>query len=218
AQEASLDPEVEPIEQARGPQRFLRDQRHAQGDDQQSRTGQHEHQGAGKHHQRSQAGCDEHPQATARPGAGAPVVSTLEALAGGDGAKAAPGAAEDFEATDGGDSGRGAEKDSHTPRMNVGLASPGRHRDHRRQRNGGPRSLLEAFGLILAMLVAGRALAWRGLVPADAAATLNLVVLYVCLPAAVLLHAPHLRFERVLVGVVAVPWLILLASCALTLL
>jgi len=146
------------------------------------------------------------------------VVSTLEALAGGDGAKAAPGAAEDFEATDGGDSGRGAEKDSHTPRMNVGLASPGRHRDHRRQRNGGPRSLLEAFGLILAMLVAGRTLAWRGLVPADAAATLNLVVLYVCLPAAVLLHAPHLRFERDLVGVVAVPWLILLASCALTLL
>lgn len=79
-------------------------------------------------------------------------------------------------------------------------------------------SALSAFGLVLAMLAAGRVLAWRRIVPADAPAALNLVVLHVCLPAAVLLHAPRLRFERELLGLVALPWLILGASAALTLL
>ena len=49
-------------------------------------------------------------------------------------------------------------------------------------------SILPAFAFILAMLAAGRLLAWRRIVPADAPAALNLVVLYVCLPAAVLLY------------------------------
>lgn len=74
-----------------------------------------------------------------------------------------------------------------------------------------------AFGFILAMLAVGRALAWRRLVPADAPASLNLVVLYVCLPAAVLLYAPKLRFERELVAAVALPWLLAAASTLLTL-
>lgn len=79
-------------------------------------------------------------------------------------------------------------------------------------------SITSAFAFILAMLAAGRLLAWRQLVPADAPAALNLVVLYVCLPAAVLLHAPRLSFDRELLGLVAVPWLVLVASVALTLL
>lgn len=74
-----------------------------------------------------------------------------------------------------------------------------------------------AFGLILVMLVVGRVLMWRRVVPDSAPAALNLVVLYVCLPAAVLLYAPKLTFERELIGLVAVPWSILVASLALTL-
>lgn len=79
-------------------------------------------------------------------------------------------------------------------------------------------SVASAFAFILAMLAAGRLLAWRRLVPVDAPAALNLVVLYVCLPAAVLLHAPRLRFDRELLGLAVVPWLVLVASVALTLL
>lgn len=79
-------------------------------------------------------------------------------------------------------------------------------------------SIASAFAFILAMLAAGRLLAWRRLVPGDAPAALNLVVLYVCLPAAVLLHAPRLSFDRELLGLVLVPWLVLVASVALTLL
>lgn len=79
-------------------------------------------------------------------------------------------------------------------------------------------SVLPAFAFILAMLAAGRLLAWRRIVPPDAPAALNLVVLYVCLPAAVLLYAPRLAFERELLGLIALPWLILGASAGLTLL
>lgn len=77
--------------------------------------------------------------------------------------------------------------------------------------------VLASFAFIFAMLVVGRLLAWRRVVPDDAPAALNLVVLYVCLPAAVLLHAPRLQFERALLSLVALPWLILVASAATTL-
>lgn len=77
-------------------------------------------------------------------------------------------------------------------------------------------SATSAFGLIIVMLVVGRVLMWRRVVPDSAPAALNLVVLYVCLPAAVLLYAPKLTFQRELLGLVAVPWSILAASLALT--
>jgi len=73
-----------------------------------------------------------------------------------------------------------------------------------------------AFAFVLLMLAAGRVLAWRRLVPEDAPATLNLVVLYVCLPAAVLLFAPRLEWRADLLGVIATPWLVLVASVLLT--
>ncbi len=78
-------------------------------------------------------------------------------------------------------------------------------------------SVISTFGLILALIVVGRILRWRDWVPAGTADSLNLVVLYVCLPAAILLYAPQLTFEPELVGLVAVPWVILLASVALVL-
>ncbi|HEY6943187.1 AEC family transporter [Dokdonella sp.] len=79
-------------------------------------------------------------------------------------------------------------------------------------------SALSAFALVLAMLAFGRVLAWRRVVPADAPAALNLVVLYVCLPAAVLLHAPRLMLDRELLDLIAIPWLIFGASAGLTML
>ena len=73
----------------------------------------------------------------------------------------------------------------------------------------------DAFALILAMLALGMALGRTTLLPANASETLNLVVLYVCLPAAVLRYAPRLQLEPALLGVVAVPWLLLGATVVL---
>lgn len=70
----------------------------------------------------------------------------------------------------------------------------------------------DAFALVLAMLVLGYAFQRSRALPDNAAQTLNLVVLYVCLPAAVLRYAPRLHLEPALLGVVAVPWLLLLAT------
>lgn len=74
---------------------------------------------------------------------------------------------------------------------------------------------MDALIFLLGLLALGKACArWR-LFPDNAADVLNLVVLYVCLPAAVLRFAPRLEFSPQVVGVVAVPWLLLLLSIAL---
>lgn len=73
----------------------------------------------------------------------------------------------------------------------------------------------DAFALILLMLALGYAFQRLRVLPQDAAQTLNLVVLYVCLPAAVLRHAPRLHLEPALFGVALVPWVLLLASVLL---
>ena len=73
----------------------------------------------------------------------------------------------------------------------------------------------DAFALVLAMLALGYLFQRLRVLPADSAQTLNLVVLYVCLPAAVLRNAPRLHFEPALLGVVAVPWLLLGATVLL---
>lgn len=73
----------------------------------------------------------------------------------------------------------------------------------------------DAFALILAMLALGYAFQRLRVLPDNAAQTLNLVVLYVCLPAAVLRYAPRLHLEPALFGVAVVPWALLLATVAL---
>jgi len=73
----------------------------------------------------------------------------------------------------------------------------------------------DAFALVLAMLVLGYLFQRLRVLPDGAAQTLNLVVLYVCLPAAVLRYAPRLQLEPALLGVVAVPWLLLAATVVL---
>lgn len=73
----------------------------------------------------------------------------------------------------------------------------------------------DAFALVLAMLVLGYLFQRLRVLPDGAAQTLNLIVLYVCLPAAVLRYAPRLQLEPALLGVVAVPWLLLAATVVL---
>ena len=73
----------------------------------------------------------------------------------------------------------------------------------------------DAFALILAMLALGYAFQRLRLLPDNAAQTLNLVVLYVCMPAAVLRYAPRLHLEPALFGIAAVPWLLLAATVLL---
>lgn len=73
----------------------------------------------------------------------------------------------------------------------------------------------DAFALVLAMLVLGYLFQRLRALPDNAAQVLNLVVLYVCLPAAVLRYAPRLRLEPALLGVAAVPWLLLGATVLL---
>ena len=73
----------------------------------------------------------------------------------------------------------------------------------------------DAFALVLAMLVLGYLFQRLKVLPADAAQALTLVVLYVCLPAAVLRYAPRLELSAALLGVAAVPWLLLVATVLL---
>ncbi|RYZ69451.1 MAG: AEC family transporter [Lysobacteraceae bacterium] len=73
----------------------------------------------------------------------------------------------------------------------------------------------DAFALILTMLALGMLFARLKVLPDNAAETLNLIVLYVCLPAAVLIYVPRLRVDAGLAGVIATPWLLGLATVAL---
>lgn len=73
----------------------------------------------------------------------------------------------------------------------------------------------DAFALILAMLALGVVFARLRLLPPTSAEVLNLVVLYVCLPAAVLIYVPRLRLDPSLAGVVATPWLLAAATLVL---
>ena len=73
----------------------------------------------------------------------------------------------------------------------------------------------DAFALILTMLALGYAFQRLRVLPDNASQTLNLVVLYVCLPAAVLRYAPRLHLEPALIGVAVVPWLLLTATVVL---
>ena len=72
-----------------------------------------------------------------------------------------------------------------------------------------------AFALILLMLTLGYALQRVRALPAQLAQWLNLFVLYVCLPAAVLRHVPRLEWDPGLLGIAVLPWLLLLATLPL---
>lgn len=70
-------------------------------------------------------------------------------------------------------------------------------------------SPLSVFALLFVLCALGRVLSLRRLVPEGAAATLNAVALYVCLPASIALHAPKLVLDRSVVALIALPWILL---------
>lgn len=78
--------------------------------------------------------------------------------------------------------------------------------------------LVTAFAFVLALMALGALLARSGVVGAGAPEALNQIVLYVCLPAAVLGNVPKLVLAPELVVLVAVPWLLLALGAALVLL
>jgi predicted permease len=67
---------------------------------------------------------------------------------------------------------------------------------------------MEQFAFIIALLMIGMALQ-KGSAPADFAKSLNFFVIYVSLPATVLLQVPKIHLDMSALGVVIVPWLLL---------
>ncbi len=66
----------------------------------------------------------------------------------------------------------------------------------------------DAFALILAMLALGMLFSRLRVLPENAADVLNRVVLYVCLPAAVLTYIPRLHPDATLFGLMLTPWIL----------
>lgn len=73
------------------------------------------------------------------------------------------------------------------------------------------------FVFLLLLVVVGRLLRRFEIVPASSPDTLNLLALYVSMPAAVLLNVPQLKLERALLGVIATPWILLAVTIAVVL-
>jgi malate permease and related proteins len=73
----------------------------------------------------------------------------------------------------------------------------------------------DAFLLIMLLIAVGKLCARLRALPDTAAETLNRFALMVCLPAAVLRFAPQLELDPQLLGLVAIPWLLLLISAVI---
>ncbi len=73
----------------------------------------------------------------------------------------------------------------------------------------------EAIFLVLSMLGIGLLCRQLRLFPDGTAEILNQVVISICLPAAILLHASKLQLDLGLLGLVAIPWALLLCSAGL---
>ena len=74
---------------------------------------------------------------------------------------------------------------------------------------------IDAFALILSMLALGMLFARFRVFPDNAADVLNKVVLYICLPAAVLTYVPRLQLDASLIGIMLTPWLLMLLTLGL---
>lgn len=73
----------------------------------------------------------------------------------------------------------------------------------------------DAFLLIALMMAVGIVCRRLAVLPDNAAEVLNRFALFVCLPAAILRHAPGLTFDVQLIGLIAVPWLLLAATAGM---
>jgi predicted permease len=77
---------------------------------------------------------------------------------------------------------------------------------------------MAAYVTILLLIALGRLLAAGRVLPDNAAATLNQVVITLCLPALIFIHVPTLEASWDLLPLVLVPWLLLAMTIALVLL
>ena len=76
---------------------------------------------------------------------------------------------------------------------------------------------MSAYLTILLLIAAGRVIAWFEVLPVNAAEVLNRIVLYLCLPALILIHLPTLEPSLALLPLVIIPWALLAATLALVL-
>ncbi len=76
---------------------------------------------------------------------------------------------------------------------------------------------MSAYLTILLLIAAGRVIAWFEVLPVNAAEVLNRIVLYLCLPALILIHLPTLEPSLALLPLVIIPWALLAATIALVL-
>lgn len=78
-------------------------------------------------------------------------------------------------------------------------------------------NVFASFAFVLLLMALGRSLAWRRLVPDSAPDALNIVVLYVCMPASILLQVPQLQLTADTFSVALLPWALLLLATLLVL-
>lgn len=78
-------------------------------------------------------------------------------------------------------------------------------------------SSFDAFALILALIALGLLLARARVLPDNAAESLNLFAIYLCLPAAVLRYVPGLTLDLSLIGLALTPWILMGATILLVL-
>lgn len=67
---------------------------------------------------------------------------------------------------------------------------------------------ITAFAFLVGLVVLGNVLGRTGALPEATSAVLNQVVLTICLPASILLHAPGLRFDAAVLAMAGLPWLL----------
>lgn len=75
---------------------------------------------------------------------------------------------------------------------------------------------MEAFGFIIALLAIGVLLRYVG-APEDFAKSLNFFIIYVSLPATVLIQVPKISFDFSAISLIAVPWILLPLSIIMVL-
>lgn len=78
-------------------------------------------------------------------------------------------------------------------------------------------NVFASFAFVLLLMALGRSLAWRRLVPDSAPDALNIVVLYVCMPASILLQVPQLQLTADTFSVALLPWALLALATLLVL-
>jgi len=76
---------------------------------------------------------------------------------------------------------------------------------------------MTAFAIILLLMALGKFCAWLRLFPDDAPETLNRVVIHICLPALIFIHAPGLELDPGLIPLVVTPWVLLALSIGIVL-